>query len=120
MWRKQIGIFAAGQAVVELYKSDYGYCGTIYTSKTRNARDRLTWCFDGLEEPIYGEANDKDMVKVACFFGSLYCSEDIRGELVPTWAPEPEVADMIKSSIKNATGVYELDKLPEWCSDMYF
>lgn len=86
-----------GDATVRIKYRDRGdYTGTI-------SAGGHTWHFDELHAPRVGfgpgiaydssEAYD-EMAGSAVTFGSYYTTYD-RGDDVPEWAPEPEVADAI-------------------------
>lgn len=108
-----------GDAVIRIfYRDGDTYVGSVCVGGSAKSRGRC-WKFDDLNAPRGGfgysfgydsaEAYDS-MAKSAVGFGSYYTTHN-RGDDVPDWAPEPEVADAIEEAVSWAQddrGEYEV------------
>jgi len=81
---------------------------------TINPKDRCFWNFEELNGPKIGSHNGKKLAKTACDFGSYFTTLN-RGNEVPPWAPNKEIADAISYAVGNMEHVTQLKKLPLWC-----
>ena len=115
-----IGVYKVGDCYVNLHEDRYGYCGSVYADPSTDPSDRVSWHFDHLRGPAIGVHDERSLAISVCSFGGYYTSDN-RGDDLPDWAPEPDIADAINNAsawVEDPAQVEELTFLPEWCFNM--